>query len=467
VPHAVLILGAIQLIYESDKPGLWTSPIWQAFEILTYLRGEKIPQIRTMSAQNVMSDVENPHSNSTISTRQADEVALPTDGRVEQSNDNDQSGDTNSMIQLPSKDGSKDAQNTIQATANDESQLHASETSGEIEKEVTFYQSLANKVMDDDETLVAVAGKTARAVHQSLGPGLMEEERGRVETRSRQAILHVAYTDLRVKNLEKEVKKLRRDLQGLPEDFEISQSVGNPVFLHELKRASAPEFRLTEESRAVPPHLQPALEVLLVDRGPGSNETKTGDNANDQRSPELIRIRPRILARHLQKISGEVTEPRNPPRALDGKMQFSAVVFRKPFKIFCAFEKQIRASVAELEIEIEKKSNEVTKSEGKAQETQDTKRKHKEYDNNDLLIDLKLLIEFFDVDLKPTLELRSKIKDGTATTIEYEDLWHLFNLGDNVIQQSSVPKVYRVINFTVRTHPHTCFAGISKIGLLC
>jgi hypothetical protein len=296
---------------------------------------------------------------------------------------------------------------------------------------------------------------------------LIEEERDRLEARSRQAILHIAYTDLRVKNLEKEVKKLRRDLQGLPEDFEIVKSVSNPVYLHELKRSSSAEFRLTEESRTIPPHLQPALEVLLVDRGPGSNETKTGDNASGQRSPEAIRIRPVILARHLGKISGEVTEPRTLQRAPEGKPQLSAIVFRKPFKIFCAFEKQIRASVAKLETQIEKKSNEVKASKGKAQETQDTKRKRKEYDDNDLLIDLKLLIEFLDVDLKPTLELRSKIKDGTATTIEHEDLWHLFNLGDNVIQQSSVPKVYRVINFTVRIHPHTCFAGISKIELLC
>jgi len=426
----------------------------QAFEILTYLRRAKVPQIRAMSAPNVMSDVGNPHSNSTISTRQGDEIALPTDGRGEQSNDNDQSVDTNPMIQLPSKDSSKDPQNSIQATANDEGQLHTSETRGEIEKEVTFYQSLANKVMDDNENLRDASNKAAAANYPSLVPDLIEEERDRLEARSRQAILHIAYTDLRVKNLEKEVKKLRRDLQGLPEDFEIAKSVSNPVYLHELKRSSAPEFRLTEESRTIPPHLQPALEVLLVDRGPGSNETKAGDNDSGQRSPEFIRIRPGILARHLGKISGEVTEPRTALRALDGH-QRSAIVFRKPFKIFCAFEKQIRASVAELETQIEKKSNEVTESKGKAQETQDTKRKRKEYDDNDLLIDLKLLIEFLDVDLKPTLELRSKIKDGTATTIEHEDLWHLFNLGDNVIQQSNVPKVYRVINFTVRTHPHT------------
>ena len=422
-----------------------------------------------MSAPNVMSDVGNPHSNSTISTRKADEVALPTDGRGEQSNDNDQSVDTNPMIQLPSKDSSEDPQNSIQATANDEGQLHTSETGGEIEKEVLFYQSLANKVMDDNEDLHVASYKAGTAVYRSLVPGLMEEERDRVEARSRQAILHIAYTDLRVKNLEKEVKKLRRDLQGLPEDFEIAKSVSNPVYLHELKRSSAPEFRLTEESRTIPPHLQPALEVLLVDRGLGSNETKTGDNASGQRSPELIRIRPVILARHLRKISGEDTESRTTSllTLADGNTQLSAIVFRKPFKIFCAFEKQIRASVAELETQIEKKSNEVTESKGKAQKTQDTKRKRKEYDDNDLLIDLKLLIEFLDFDLKPTLELRSKIKDGTATTIEHEDLWHLFNLGDNVIQQSSVPKVYRVINFTVRTYPHTCFAGISKIELLC
>tara|TARA_R110002060_G_scaffold5040_6_gene7800 strand:- start:620 stop:1039 length:420 start_codon:yes stop_codon:yes gene_type:complete len=135
--------------------------------------------------------------------------------------------------------------------------------------------------------------------------------------------------------------------------------------------------------------------------------------------------------------------------------QSSAIIIRRPFKLFCEFEKQIRASVAELETQTDKNTK------GKVQEITNTKPKM-EYDDKDLLTDLKLLLEFLDVDLKSTLELRGKIRDGTATTIEYEDLWHLFKLGDNVIQQSGMCKVYRVINFTVSTR-HVLFSLVSNI----
>lgn len=92
---------------------------------------------------------------------------------------------------------------------------------------------------------------------------------------------------------------------------------------------------------------------------------------------------------------------------------------------------------------------------GKSQQEKDQKHHASEYGDKDLLIDLKLLIEFFDVDLKTTFELRNKIRDGRATAIEYPDLWHLFQLGEDVIHQSSRLTVYRVINITVRIVLHT------------
>lgn len=66
---------------------------------------------------------------------------------------------------------------------------------------------------------------------------------------------------------------------------------------------------------------------------------------------------------------------------------------------------------------------------------------------------MKLLVEFLDVDLKPTFDLRKAIKEGTATEIEFGDLWHLFELGDTVISPNNKTQAYRVVNFTGGREP--------------
>lgn len=52
------------------------------------------------------------------------------------------------------------------------------------------------------------------------------------------------------------------------------------------------------------------------------------------------------------------------------------------------------------------------------------------------------------MDLKQTFDLRRAIKEGTATEIEYGDLWHLFELGDIVVGPSDKTQAFRVVNFT-------------------
>lgn len=52
------------------------------------------------------------------------------------------------------------------------------------------------------------------------------------------------------------------------------------------------------------------------------------------------------------------------------------------------------------------------------------------------------------MDLKPTFDLRKAVKEGTATEIEYGDLWHLFELGDTVVNSSDRAQAFRVVNFT-------------------
>ncbi|CZS94021.1 uncharacterized protein RAG0_04060 [Rhynchosporium agropyri] len=401
-----------------------------------------------MAAPNIMSIVGKSHPDSMLSTLHVDEAISPTEQREQQSTDENPPVSIHPTVQLTSENGPEISTSSV--IGSNEGQLLNSEKNSEIEQEMTFYQTLARQVISE-ETAFDASDKACTSAFRNLVPELVRKEKetpDRVEARSRQAILHIAYTDLRVKNLEKEVKSLRRDIQGLPADFDIETQPGpdQRVYLHELKRSSPLQFPLNEKSADIPPHLRPGLEVLLADTI-DSTDTKTGAGGSGQRSPEAIRIRPALLAAHLGKISGEnlaVTVRRN-----SEDTQVCAMLIRNPFKVFCTFEDQIRASVRELEIKIDKKVNKATESKGKTQEGTEVGHERDVYDDKHLLVDLKLLIEFLDVDLKPILELRSEIEGGTATTIRYEDLWHLFKLGDDVIQQqSSVPKVYRVINLT-------------------
>jgi len=73
-------------------------------------------------------------------------------------------------------------------------------------------------------------------------------------------------------------------------------------------------------------------------------------------------------------------------------------------------------------------------------------------DSHNALEDFRLLIRFMDEDLKDLFEMRQKIKDGTLETIAFDDLWHLFHYGEEVIleEKSSGGKLRaaRVFKFT-------------------
>lgn len=78
-----------------------------------------------------------------------------------------------------------------------------------------------------------------------------------------------------------------------------------------------------------------------------------------------------------------------------------------------------------------------------------------EYGYEDLLREVRLLVEFLDVNLKPTFDLRKAIQNGTATEIEYADLWHLFEAGQTVISANDEAQAFRVVKFTGGREPLT------------
>jgi hypothetical protein len=61
---------------------------------------------------------------------------------------------------------------------------------------------------------------------------------------------------------------------------------------------------------------------------------------------------------------------------------------------------------------------------------------------------LQMLIQVFDSDLKPMFDLRRDIEDGTLTHISFQDLWHLFQFGQDVRTNANESQVYRVVRWT-------------------
>jgi hypothetical protein len=61
---------------------------------------------------------------------------------------------------------------------------------------------------------------------------------------------------------------------------------------------------------------------------------------------------------------------------------------------------------------------------------------------------LQMLIDVFDSDLKPMFDLRRDIKAGTLTHIAFQDLWHLFQYGQDVRTNNNESQVYRVVRWT-------------------
>ncbi|KAK1990112.1 hypothetical protein LX36DRAFT_593283 [Colletotrichum falcatum] len=298
-----------------------------------------------------------------------------------------------------------------------------------------------------------------------------EKNAGLLRTRNYQAILHHNYTNMRIEDLEKELKELKTYVYRLDEAIEPTVKAKFPVHQHVLLRLSPHHFRLTRQSVKLPCSQQPALEIKVPERG-ASNiadfssdyhepqvETRDREQSVSDRpqgeelyTPERLRIRSYPLLKHLQAISGRYVYNLAQPHTVDGEKVYGAVVFLRPFKLFVKNESLIRRSLGELEDKVRKEATAdgstkvINPKLGKAPQL--------EYEDKDLLEDLKLLVcGVFDKDLRPTFELRRMIDEGTALDIEYGDLWHLFSRGDIVVLQSDRTHARRVVNLAGGREP--------------
>lgn len=181
---------------------------------------------------------------------------------------------------------------------------------------------------------------------------------------------------------------------------------------------------------------------------------------------ERLRITSKPLLALLSKVCG--TESGMPA-------DLSKAVFLRPYKLFMVFEQEIREQFELLKAKNEPMSE--LAGSGSPEDVQTATSPHtNEEPTNDkgkeqskegsetatcgkvgetgvesceaALQHLGLLERFFDNDLKSTFELRSSLKTGTADAIEYADLWHLFEPGQEVRSADSKLQIYHVTKFT-------------------
>ncbi|KAK8096500.1 hypothetical protein PG999_012444 [Apiospora kogelbergensis] len=322
---------------------------------------------------------------------------------------------------------------------------------------------------EDDETI-----DMAFRVNHLYYPGadfriLMEHERenGTLPTRAKQAALYLTFADKRIEELEKELQKVKQTLYDLPDELELRKRRRvYPVYQHLLKRSSPSQFRLGRSSFDVPREERAALEVLIVEHPERKQQSAQpelsrmpisvkSDQVNVHWSPERLRIRSRPLISHLQSVSAtRISDNLSVPEKDERE---TSLVFLRPFKFIVAFEKEIRQSINNVEAALQNQRQEKQKQErpnaGVPLPPRRLLVEEPEFDNQDLLEDLKLLIKFMDEDLKPTFDLRQHIEEGTADLIAYADLWHLFHRGEFVLLQSDPTHAYKVLQFTGGREP--------------
>ena len=287
--------------------------------------------------------------------------------------------------------------------------------------------------------------------------GLLKRDRrlGLLDTRSWQANLHSNYTSLRIAELEKEVKWLKKRVGDLGDDCEFPDVAAEmPIHLHEIKRSNPTDFVLNNDTICLPTQQQPALEVRLpvwiTPKQPPSDVERTSHkNGNPigveevspiEITPDRLRIRSRPLLFHLEQVTELPLLNIVGTDKVEGNRVYSSLVFLRPFRFFIRYETATRQSVTDVEAKVEEEQRKPP------QKLFDAEKTPQEFTNNTLLDDLRLLITFLDTDLRPTFRLLASIKDGTAAAIEYADLRHLFTRGEIVILRTDQTYAQMVVN---------------------
>jgi hypothetical protein len=100
-----------------------------------------------------------------------------------------------------------------------------------------FSETFADATTEDEPLYKAIRNAISSQNYYGTSQSLFNQEKDdeKFDIRAKQAVLHLAWTDARIKEMEKQIKSLRRDVDGLPSDFEVKKTSRQPVYQHELK----------------------------------------------------------------------------------------------------------------------------------------------------------------------------------------------------------------------------------------
>lgn len=195
---------------------------------------------------------------------------------------------------------------------------------------------------------------------------LLEKEKktGDLTRRSKQAVLHLTYTELRITEMEEKIRELEAQLYNKPDGFQLSMARRQaPVHKSFIKRSSQGEFLLTRQSLDIPSHEQASLEVLVAEQGTSAMlgpdqftaSHSTGSyQRTGQETPERLRIRYAPLIKTLEKVCRETLSnynfwPSERGYTTEGTGCAPAILLR-PWKLFVAYETEIRNSLQNVDL---------------------------------------------------------------------------------------------------------------------
>lgn len=181
-----------------------------------------------------------------------------------------------------------------------------------------------------------------------------------------------------------------------------------------------------------------------------SKSTLTAGVAGTDLQPARVRIRSALLLDLLE----EITSSKLGHRKAESQQTIAniSVVFLHPFKLFITYQQEIRERARQPRAEWTRKDDQATSS--NPNETSLSKSGDNHLATQDALLELDLLLDLFDQQLKPVFDLHDSLRKGETKTILFQDLWLLFHVGELVYERKpgrqcsgTPPRLCRVTQF--------------------
>ena len=313
--------------------------------------------------------------------------------------------------------------------------------------------------------------------------------------------LHYAnFMEYRMCDIEKRVKAIeaidsspevpKSTPRGRDEKLDISLDIKRVTFAEYTPTDPTPKAKTDEQVTFFPPGHKPRhafagqtpyslIDVVYADERPAPAHMPTMLGITPAEAPSVQPDRVRINSPLLLKALGRMSGHRFRESEINGTHYLLSQVMLRPFKFFVAYEQKIRDEVKRLEclrsydLKSEVPPQEATHEGGleSAQQPIDhrimsepsnsdrgvtnvnnengnrtasmnspidyERRNWDPLESHRCVEELRVLRELLDGDLRPTFELRKQLREGTARDVSFQDLWHLFTQGAEVVSNSA------------------------------